>query len=92
MENKQTAVEWLVSQIAGTPTNYIIDGELTEVKENRYNLLFNLDIDITLLVEQAKAMEKEQIMSTYMVCDDSGTLEESELYAEQYYNRTYGKK
>lgn len=90
METKQTAVEWLVSQIAGTPTNYIIDGELTEIKENRYNLLFNLDIDITPLVEQAKAMEKEQIKDAYNQADlDSYFNKTYEGYAEKYYNETY---
>lgn len=50
-----------------------------------------IDIANTLF-DQAKAMEKEQIKDAYMVCDnDSGTFEESEEYAEQYYNRTYGK-
>jgi hypothetical protein len=66
MEDKLTAVEWLVNQIAGKPTHYIIGtDDLEEIKENRYNLLFNLDIDITPLVEQAKQMEKEQMAEKY---------------------------
>ena len=43
------------------------------------------------LFAQAKAMEKNQIKRAYMICDDSGTLEESKVYAEKYYNRTYGQ-
>lgn len=42
------------------------------------------------LFNQAKAMEKQQIMSAYSVCDDSGTIEETEYHAENYYKRTYG--
>jgi hypothetical protein len=91
MEDKLTAVEWLVNQIAGKPTHYIIGtDDLEEIKENRYNLLFNLDIDITPLVEQAKQMEKEQIEKAFhdsMVAIVLGDM----LSPEEYYNKTYGK-
>jgi hypothetical protein len=103
MKDKQTAVEWLVNQIAGKPTHYIIGtDDLEEIKENRYNLLFNLDIDITPLVEQAKQMEKEQIIDardSYInqmlkVNNDLliyGEAQYKEMTSEQYYNETYGK-
>lgn len=70
MENKQTAVDWLMMQLPVFNRVYLYEKEL---------------------YHQAKQMEKEQIISAYMVCDDCGTLEESEKYAEQYYNETYGK-
>jgi hypothetical protein len=88
MENNKTAVEWLVSQIAGMPSDYIIDGELYEIKEKRYNLLFNLDIDITPLVEQAKQMEKEQIKKAYKI----GVAWGHNNMEEYYYSETYNKK
>lgn len=95
MQNKQTAVEWLANQIAGKPTHYIIgDDDLEEIKEDRYNLLFNLDIDITPLVEKAKEMEKEQIMDAYSEGFEAGYLlangEDSKFEGrEEYYNKTY---
>lgn len=72
MENKQTAIEWLLKEI-----------------NERNGFIFTIDYEE--LFNQAKAMEKEQIMKAYMVCEDSGTLEESEVYADKYYNETYGK-
>ena len=39
------------------------------------------------VIEQAKAMEKEQIMDAWDVGKDSF----SSMSAEQYYNETYGK-
>jgi hypothetical protein len=90
-QGKKTAVEWLVNQIAGKPTHYIIGtDDLEEIKENRYNLLFNLDIDITPLVEHAKQMEKEQIKEAYIDGCVGEMYELSATYtAEQYYNKTY---
>jgi hypothetical protein len=68
MENKQTAVEWLVEELT---------------KQNMFMHLFSKEI------EQAKAMEKEQIENA---CDRFAnsidfTIEDFELY----YNETYGK-
>lgn len=69
---KQTAVEWLVSNISSN-----IDNEY-----------FCNQKEITEWVDQAKEMEKEQIINSY----DKG-----ELYqgfngdAEQYYNKTFKK-
>jgi hypothetical protein len=64
MENKQTAVEWLVEQ-------------------------FNLQA-YTPHIQQAKQMEKEQIIDSYEYgnCDwEFGIY----IKGEQYYNETYGK-
>jgi len=66
MENKQTAVEWLVEQLE------TIIFYTDEAKENT--------------IEQAKAMEKEQIKNafdkgySYYLFNGGG---------EQYYNKTY---
>ena len=64
MENKQTAVDWLVEQYANE--NYGIE-----------------------VYEQAKAMEKEQIMKAYK--DNNYARYVHDLEIEQYYNETYGK-
>ena len=73
MENKQTAVEWLIETI-NEGGGFIFT--------SHYEKLFN----------KAKQIEKEQIEEAYMVSDDSGTIEESIKWSEQYYNDTYGKE
>lgn len=70
MENNQTAIEWLQSELTRCYT------------ENDKRIAFRV----------AKLMEKEQIMSAYIVCDDSGTIEESRLWAEKYYKENYNAK
>jgi hypothetical protein len=70
---KQTAVEWLKLQ-------------LEEHGDPQYCELTWKELDE--LCEQAKAMEKEQIIDAWMVTDN----ELQRLAAEQYYNETYGKK
>jgi hypothetical protein len=70
---KQTAVEWLCSQI------YTIQVEL----ESGNNHLKNK-------IDQAKAMEKEQIMDAANTLLYRGT-GPGDMWAEQYYNDTYGK-
>jgi hypothetical protein len=72
MESKQTAVEWLKLQ-------------LEEHGDPQYCELTWKELDE--LCEQAKAMEKEQIIDAWMVTDN----ELQRLAAEQYYNETYGK-
>jgi hypothetical protein len=52
--------------------------------------------DIKAVFEQAKAMEKEQIMNAYSDGVFDGTLtdefyEDSKVSGEQYYNETYNK-
>lgn len=74
MEKKQTAVEWLVDQM------------------KKYNMTVSVHntshenvMDFYKAIQQAKAMEKEQIIIAYQSerypCSDSD--------AEQYYNETY---
>ena len=71
MENKQTAVEWLVANL-------------------HYLIVQHKGMQFEMMVEKAKAMEKEQIMNAYEfgVGDAYNyTSEEAELF----YNETYGK-
>ena len=69
---KQTAIEWLKK-------------ELEEHGDPQYCELTWKELDE--LCEQAKAMEKEQIIDAWMVTDN----ELQRLAAEQYYNETYEK-
>jgi hypothetical protein len=74
---QETAVEWLVEQM----------------EKDSYQILFGkLNASIET-IEQAKAMEKEQIMKSYAEgCADS-ILDEStdKIRSEQYYKETYNK-
>ena len=63
MENKQTAVEWLVEQVE--------------------DFIGLIPVDI---IEQAKEMEKEQIVNAV----DGFPLNNRNLEGEQYYEQTYG--
>ena len=74
---KQTAVQWLVEQL--TYENGF-DARLTS---------FNGDSNVSEIVEQAKQMEKEQIMEAW----DDGCYQSSDFPktsdSEKYYNETY---
>ena len=66
MEQKQTAVEWLVDEL--------LDGKLL----------------MPSLIEQAKEMEKQQIIDAN---EDASTNELGEfLTGKQYYNKEYGNE
>ena len=67
---KQTAVEWLLEQIF--KHNNLVKGDgWFYVKPN--------------IIEQAKEMEKEQIMLAWIATDN----ELQRIAAEQYYNETF---
>jgi len=71
---KQTAVEWLLEQIS-VKNGFIIFSPS------------NIDQDgLTEIFDQAKAMEKEQIINAWMVIDN----QLQRLAAEQYYTIRYG--
>jgi hypothetical protein len=72
---KQTAVEWLEIQLKkGVDYNPLDLSGYTKAVDNLFN--------------QAKAMEKEQIIEAN---EDCSTNELGELFTgEQYYNETYG--
>jgi hypothetical protein len=77
MTKKQTAVEWLVSNISSK-----IDNEYWCNQK-----------EITEWVEQAKEMEKQQIIDAYGVkvkhSIEQGTTVYTKTFGEQYYNETY---
>jgi hypothetical protein len=77
MENKQTAVEWLFKEILG----------LTLQLENRRISHRSWELQMVKLYEQAKEMEKQQILIAYDMGD-----RDVRYHPEQYYNETYGGK
>jgi hypothetical protein len=80
MEKKQTAVEWLIEQLENDRATFF---KLNE-KEERIITLAGKDV-----VQQAKAMEKEQILdaANKLLYHNTGP---GDTAAEQYYNETYG--
>jgi hypothetical protein len=80
METKQTAVEWFAQEAILLHFNHATKTLPTKVFEVAYMQLIN----------QAKQMEKEQIMNAF----DSGYFNYQVLFhdnAEEYFNETYGK-
>ena len=72
MENKQTALDWLVIQVNSDCLNS------TFIRKE--------------LIDQAKAMEKEQIVESYeQAYINMNMAFRGADRAEQYYNETYGK-
>jgi len=82
MENKQTAVEWIISKLLQRILT--IQSEPNGIV--RETMLDNLLIDL----EQAKAMEKEQMIDAFMGYETYSS-ENLEL-AELYYNETYNQQ
>jgi predicted Mrr-cat superfamily restriction endonuclease len=77
---QQTAVEWLVK----------------ELKNDSYQIIFGKTFASIETIEQAKAMEKEQIMQSYSDGVFDGAIrdefyEDTKASGEQYYNETYNK-
>ena len=82
---QQTAVEWLVNELL-----FIQNLKEDEITESNKAIL------TTLTLEQAKQMEKEQIIDAYSLgygigYDDAKFKKSESNEAEQYYNETYGK-
>jgi hypothetical protein len=78
MGNKQTAVEWLEDSLRMNFNKIFVDTD------------FGL---ISHLIEQAKQIEKEQIINARINGDENHTFNSMvrEDYANDYYNETYGK-
>ena len=83
METKQTAVEWFAQEAILLHFNHATKTLPTKVFEVAYMKLIN----------QAKQMEKEQIIEAFVKCWETNVPDgiECKLDAEQYYNETYGK-
>lgn len=75
---KQTAVEWYNSKVIEL---------MTQREQGNIDVLeFRNQLD--LLLEQAKAMEKEQIIETYNKAHSDG-YKDIDKFGEQYYDETF---
>ena len=74
---KQTAVEWIIEQISSSKYYYKIMEDI-----NSRNTVAQSNI-----LEQAKEMEKEQIIQAYY--QNGWNDNDNEHNAEQYYNETF---
>jgi hypothetical protein len=79
MENKQTAVEWLVEQLK--------EYDFTPASNNEEYVIIMPQWIFNAKRYEAKAMEKEQMIEAYKY----GNLSDVYFKPEQYYNETYGK-
>jgi hypothetical protein len=78
---KQTAVEWLANEIASRITRR--NPHDTIIIQTQGEILIEL-------IEQAKAMEREQIIDAYKAdCDTLGHTNAFNAAAEQYYNKSF---
>ncbi len=77
---KQTAVEWLINELQKTRDWQRVINEVNQSSTSVRNVL-----------EQAKKMEKEQIMGAWVDGNNSDCLSEQDSsdFAEQYYNETF---
>ena len=82
---KQTAVEWLIKQISSSKYFY----NLMEEIESRSTI-----VQPNGILEQAKEMEKEQIIDAFVECWKENMPEgyECKQSAEYYYNETFKSK
>ncbi len=81
--NNQSSVEWIIKQL-------IFKTEFENLP-NQYVLMSDKNIDN--IIEQAKEMEKEQIINAFWNGDNTDCTSEQNVkeFAEQYYNETYGE-
>jgi len=80
---KQTAVEWLIDKLTDEPEHYIF---LCDKPEYMYGL--------TKIIEQAKEMEKQQIINAYLQKKRLSNISKCMklcVDSEKYYNETYKK-
>lgn len=96
METKQTAVEWLVEQILVKFEDHMNDDyefDFSKPPTLKFYNAFIDSTDLSVYVNKAKQMEKEQIKDAWIDGDIDGSVweEDNKLHAEQYYNETYGK-
>jgi len=75
----QTAVEWLIEQIK--------DYDFAPLNTKDYEIIIPIGI-LKSKVEQAKEMEKEQIIDTYWASYNEGKYR-GDKTADEYYNKTF---
>jgi hypothetical protein len=77
MEKKQTALDWYIEQ----NFNNIVQFESHQISQDEYVIAYNN------LLNQAKAMEKEQIEDAYRISPNNELWSNSGI---DYFNETYG--
>jgi hypothetical protein len=77
MEDRQTAVEWLVKELNNLHPDLILSLKMWD--------------DINNLITQAKQMEKQQIIKAYANGVVNEISIYSTITGEEYYNETYNK-
>lgn len=80
-KTNMTAVDWLVQQL-NEHIKKSAHNKLGTIRTGDYRIGLRKAIDFC---EQAKEMEKEQIMNSWV----RGVVSENNVTAEQYYNQTY---
>ena len=81
---QQTAVEWYADELLGL----MLELATNTISESEYH------IKRKKAFEQAKEIEKDQIMDGFINGDKTDCMEHEDIcvYAEQYYNETYERK
>ncbi len=85
MENKQTAVEWLIEQLTEVERKNWINNKILSIGKNT---LAKQTFDG--IIKQAKEIEKEQIMQSLNDGKSMALNSITNQSLEQYYNETYG--
>jgi enoyl reductase-like protein len=75
--NKQTAIEWLIEKTTESGHLWLTDKP------------YSMD-ELSLIIEKAKEMEKEQIIDAHNI-GRNDKHNDFDREGEQYYNETYGK-
>lgn len=89
MENKQSAVNWLIDNILCDIELYINeDGDFIEEPKIAYYNAFKSHVDLTKFVEKAKEMHKEEIKDAYLEGGNWDELPQPRF--DNYYNSNYG--
>lgn len=78
MENKETSIQWLMSQAVNWARNTNSGNDIVEFPKGAIN--------------QAKAMHKEEIENAFVECWKANMPDgyECKLSAKEYYNETFG--
>ena len=91
METKQTAVEWLVSQILVEYGTYINEeGDLVDKPINQFFNAYQDSVDLIKYVNQAKEMEKQQIKDAFE-CGEDDKFYTGIVNSEEFYNTNFAK-
>lgn len=90
--SKQTAVEWLIEEINQQQERYINAAKKDKSLRKGVDAILTATTVLKMKCEQAKEMEKEQIVDAYVegVSDEGRKTIHTRTNAEQYYNETYG--